>query len=231
MPRTYVRKTARASYTEETLKEALQKVAHGSSLKSVEKEYGISSRTLRRHRDGNVKNPGSIKLGYFTPDLSNEQEKELVLHIQIMEKRLFGLTTKDLQRLAFEFAEQLKAKHRFNMETKMAGVDWLSGFLVRHPMLSIRKPEPMNICRAVGFNEVQVDRFFSEYREILEAHSYSDAHVWNMDESGISCVQVPHKVVATKGARDVGKMTSGERGKNVTIICCNNAAGMYLPQL
>ena len=37
------------------------------------------------------------------------------------------------------------------------------------------------------------------------------------------------KIIATRGSRTVGKMTSGERGQNVTIICGLNAAGQYIP--
>ena len=52
-----------------------------------------------------------------------------------------------------------------------------------------------------------------------------------MDETGVSTVQKPGKIVATKGARLVGKVTSGERGQTVTAICGMNAAGMYIPPM
>ncbi len=57
----------------------------------------------------------------------------------------FGLTTQDFRRLAFEFA----ASAKLNMPdkwvcTRTAGVDWLKGFLTRHPSLSIRKPQVYN---------------------------------------------------------------------------------------
>ncbi|CAM1305346.1 Uncharacterised protein r2_g1513 [Pycnogonum litorale] len=41
----------------------------------------------------------------------------------------------------------------------------------------------------------------------------------------------PGKVIAAKGARQVGKVTSGERGKNVTVICAMNACGTYIPPI
>ncbi|XP_041367107.1 uncharacterized protein LOC121381816 [Gigantopelta aegis] len=121
--------------------------------------------------------------------------------------------------------------HRFNSNNKIAGPDWLRGFLSLHSELSIRKPEAMNIARAVGFNKPQVSRFFTVYKDVLTKHSYSPLRVWNMDETGISNVQKPVKIIATKGAREVGKMTSGERGKNVTVICASNAAGNYIPPM
>ena len=44
-----------------------------------------------------------------------------------------------------------------------------------------------------------------------------------MDETGITNVQRPWKLVATKGARHIGKVTSGERGATVTVVCAINA--------
>jgi hypothetical protein len=50
-----------------------------------------------------------------------------------------------------------------------------------------------------------------------------------MDETGITNVQKPGKIVSTKGVRQVSRMTSGERGSTVTVICAMSAAGVYLP--
>ena len=50
-----------------------------------------------------------------------------------------------------------------------------------------------------------------------------------MDETGVSNVHKPVNIIATKGARSVGKITSGERGKTVTVICAMNAAGTFVP--
>ena len=81
-----------------------------------------------------------------------------------MEKALFGLTPTDVRRLAYDYATKLGIDHRFNTEAKMAGPDWLSGFLRRHSELSIRKPEATSISRAVGFNQGQVGIFFKVYK-------------------------------------------------------------------
>ncbi|KAJ8018402.1 hypothetical protein HOLleu_43625 [Holothuria leucospilota] len=146
MPRTYKRKTDRASYTQGDLQRALAAIAEGAALKSTAKAYGISPRTLRRHRDGKAAKPRSVVLGRFRPDINKKYEADLVVKIQDMEKALFGLTTKDVRRLAYDFANQMGIKHRFNTNNKMAGYDWLSGFVSRHPELAIHKPEAMNIA-------------------------------------------------------------------------------------
>lgn len=50
--------------------------------------------------------------------------------------------------------------------------------------------------------------------------------------SGYSTVQKGlQKVVATKGKKQVGWVTSGERGINTTALYCVNAAGPYVPPM
>ena len=41
--------------------------------------------------------------------------------------------------------------------------------------------------------------------------------------------QKPARMIAMCCCRTVGKMTSGERGQAVTVICGINAAGQYIP--
>lgn len=39
----------------------------------------------------------------------------------------------------------------------------------------------------------------------------------------------PPHIIAQKGSKDVISMTSVERGENVTVIACMNAAGHFIP--
>jgi len=52
-----------------------------------------------------------------------------------------------------------------------------------------------------------------------------------MDESGLTAVHTPGRALAKKGQKQVGKLTSGERGKTVTTICAIIADGSFLPPL
>jgi len=106
-----------------------------------------------------------------------------------------------------------------------------TAFLERHLQLSIRKLEVTSLSRAIGFNCGQENIFFDVYQNILTAHDYSSIRIWNMDETGITNVQIPSKIVARKGVRYVGRMTSGERGKLVTVLYANSAAGLYIPPM
>jgi hypothetical protein len=53
---------------------------------------------------------------------------------------------------------------------------------------------------------------------------------FNMDESGISTVpnRVP-KVISPKGKKIVCRVTSGERGQTVTVVCCMSPTGIFVP--
>ena len=63
----------------------------------------------------------------------------------------------------------------------------------------------------------------------MNKHAYSPSRVFNMDETAVSTVMDPPKVVSKKGSRRVGLVTSAERGQNSTAVVCCNAAGMFLP--
>jgi helix-turn-helix, Psq domain len=160
MPRKYKRVSDRGKYGQTALTAALDAIKSGCSLKKAERDFGVPRKTLRRHRDGKVLSPGTAHLGGCNTVLHFEFERQLVAHIQTMQGALFGLTTVDVRKLAFQLADKLHLNHRFNTSRKTAGLDWLSGFLSRHAELSIRSPQGTSLIRAVGFNRPKVNQFF-----------------------------------------------------------------------
>ena len=56
-------------------------------------------------------------------------------------------------------------------------------------------------------------------------------HVYNCDETGVSVVHRPGKVVAEVGRRNVFAVTSGEKGKTHTVLSCVSASGYVLPPM
>ena len=55
--------------------------------------------------------------------------------------------------------------------------------------------------------------------------------IWNVDETGASTVQKPIKVVALKGLKQVGSITSSKRGQMITICSAGNATGNFVPPM
>lgn len=68
---------------------------------------------------------------------------------------------------------------------------------------------------------------------MLQKYNFSlqPQHIWNTDETGLTTVHIPPKVLAQKGSKQVGRMTSGERGQNVKMIAAINAIGNIIPPL
>lgn len=143
--------------------------------------------------------------------------------------RAFGLTKKQCQRLAYDFAVNNDILHRFNNEKKVAGRYWVEKFLKDHH-LTLRTSEATSIQRLRGFNKVQVAKFFDVYGKLRIEKKFTADRIYNADESGI--LTVPNKlpkIISPIGMRRVSKIVSAERGKLVTIVCCMNGIGNFVP--
>ncbi|KAB0790390.1 hypothetical protein PPYR_15238, partial [Photinus pyralis] len=107
-----------------------------------------------------------------------------------------------------------------------ADLDFYYDFLKRHQDLTLRTAESTSLQRASGFNKQQVDRFFDKLYELMNKYSFAPSRIFNCDETGVSCVHTNQlKVLSVKGKKQIGKLTSGERGKNITVLLTINAAG------
>lgn len=228
----YKRISLRQSWDEAAMQRAVNAVNSGQMgwLRAAT-TFGVPQATLRRRaRDKNKTIRGVMKgLGRFVSTFGEDLERELVSHLKLLESRLFGLNTTEVRQLAYQLAESKGIDHRFNHETKMAGWDWLKGFRKRNPDIGLRKPEPTSAARAMGFNKPQVSKFFEVYEEVLLKHKITPSKIFNMDESSLSTVQKPPKVFAKVGKKQVGAITSAERGMHVTVVCCMNPTGQYVP--
>ncbi|KAK6972849.1 flocculation protein FLO11, partial [Biomphalaria glabrata] len=187
MVRNYQRKTQRASYGAQNLTEALTALNDGVSLKTTSKKFNIPPKTLRRHRDSKVQKPGSIILGRFRRDFSEAEELDLVDIITKMEQSVFRLSPLDIRKLAYEFATNLGIKHRFNTKTKIAGKDWLCGFLKRHQQqLSVCKPEAFTNLKHVGFDRSQLQENCKQHlrnKNLIMSHNEQDLKITMKSES------------------------------------------------
>ena len=145
----------------------------------------------------------------------------------------FGLTTTtNVRTLVFELAvANIPPEHyRFDVEKKKARKDWLSGFRLRHPNISLREPKSTSIARAMEFNKQSVNKFFDLMESLLIQYHFTPDKIYNCDESSVTTVQKRNsKVFSQKGKKQVGCISSAERGINVTVVCAVNAAGSYVP--
>ena len=130
-----------------------------------------------------------LALVCFKTVFNLEEENELVMNIQLMEKMLFRLSSFELRTLSYELIVRNNKKLSFNDDLGVAGYDWYKDFMERHSKhLSLLKPEAASAARAVGFNQGAVDSFFSLLEEVVNTNKLHVENIWNCDEIGISSV-------------------------------------------
>jgi len=222
MSRKYVRVTNRGDWSHENLLNAISNKE--MSIRKASKAYGIPFSTLQeRIKKGKTQILNLGRKPVFCIDLENDMTKL----IEDLAKLFYGITP--LQRAAFAFAEDNKLEQNFNGSLKLAGIDWFYNFIRRNPSITIRKPEATSISRITAFNKTEVSLFFENLEVLMEKYSFVPSHIFNMYETGISTVQEPGRIIAPKGQKRVGSVTSWKRGENVTAICSMSASGTFVP--
>jgi DDE superfamily endonuclease len=161
---------------------------------------------------------------------SDSEERMLVDYLLTASKLHHGLSPKAARELAYEFAEANKKNvPRSWILNSTAGEDWLYMFMKRHAELSIRAPESTSLARSTAFNKANVSHYFDNLEDVMKRFKFRASDVHNIDETGFTTVQVPNKIVAGRGAKQVGKITSAERGTLVTVCCAVSALGNCIP--
>ena len=85
--------------------------------------------------------------------------------------------------------------------------------------------------RATGFNKPQVDRLYDLLLQLQEQFGFRASQIYNADETGVSTVHTNDNVLSVKGKKQVGKLTSAERGFNVTVMFSVNVTGHFIPPM
>lgn len=207
-------------WNEDELQKAIIAYENGDyGLNECSRVYGVPKATLKRHSAKKNSYANGIKALGKPPTFSLNLEKILSDHILTLEECFFGLTIKDVRKLAFDLAEKYNLPHAFNTEKKMAGKKWFYAFIRRNPRLSIRQPEATSLARVKGFNKKNVQHFFDLLESSITKFNLTPDRIFNVDESGFSTVQKrTQKIVAKKGKHQVGVVASGERGVNSQVF-------------
>lgn len=97
----------------------------------------------------------------------------------------------------------------------------VDGFFKTTPEISssLRSPQA-SLARASIFNEHNVSTFFDNLAEVRDRYKFDPKDIWNMEETGVTTVQEPSK--PQKGTKQVGAVTSPERGRLVTVAVAIN---------
>ena len=148
---------------------------------------------------------------------TQEQEDVMETYLLRCSSSFHGLTARSFRMLVYSLAQANTLKHPAKWdEDHLAGKDWFWGFMQRHPRLSIRTPEATSINRAFSFNRYTVGLFYDNLEDVYQSLGITGRSVYNLDETGITTVHNVPRVIAKKGVKQLGQITSAERGELVT---------------
>lgn len=223
-------------YTPKQLEEALLKIRNKQmTLNEASRNYPISSGTLSNHLNGNH----TKKVGR-PYELSAHIENELVMVLQYLADIGFGMSTTQFRMMIKEMLDadgQVSSRFKENLPTKK----FVTGFLKRHPEISIRRPLALPKNRAEAMSEVQIRGFFKEtYGKALITSgigvqvngtiSVIKPHcLWNCDESSIQLTSSMALILAKTGKKTIHKVNHSNHRTNYTILGCANAMAHVLP--
>lgn len=240
MPRVRIRKTEKGTKPIATYEEGYKEVVeNGNSIRSAAEKVGVHyvslSRFIKKKKKPMEEESASpVTMGYrcVRRVFNEEQEKSMVDYIIKTANIFFGLSPIEIRRLAFQLAQ----KYSLHMpdkwkENNLAGEDWFLGFMKRNPEISIRVGQATSLSRDTSFNITNVNLFYDNSPKVLDRHNFEAKDIYNIDETGVTTVQKPVKVVAQKGTKQVGALTSGERGTLVTVAVAVNAIGNSVPHI
>lgn len=146
----------------------------------------------------------AVVMGYNSAKkiFTSLQEKEIAEYAMKSADIYFGLTPKDLRQMAYDLSVKYNVPRPASWDTnKIAGVEWFRGFLDRHPELSVRCSQATSLARATSFNKNNVDEFFDNLELVLDRDKFEAKDIYNVDETGITTVQKPNRIIARRGTR------------------------------
>jgi len=66
---------------------------------------------------------------------------------------------------------------------------------------------------------------------VIDRHAFQANDIYNLDIIGITTMHFPSKVIARKGAKQTGELTSGEKRQLVTVELAVNAFASTVPSM
>lgn len=240
MPRKRIRKTTRGNTDITDFENAYDEHKKGTSLRRSAEIYGINHCTLLRYikkrtaaiEEGATKE--TVKMGYVAHNrvFTSEQESVLAKYLIRCADIYFGLPIKEVRTLACELAVKYELKTPSTwIQNDVAGEEWFRSFMARNYELSVRVAQATSLSRATSFNRTNVNAFYDNLQIVLDRDQFEPQDIYNVDETGVTTVQKPDRVVARRGTRQLGAVTSAERGTLVTLAFAANALGNAIPPM
>jgi hypothetical protein len=200
----------------------VQAMEVGESLRSAARFFGIPPTSLWDHIYGRSLGRKRGRQGI----LSAREEAELVEYILKMQDLGWPMTTGLLRLKVAQICQD-----RSNPFTHgIPGQGWLRWFRRRHPELTLKSSQGLEVNKAKNLCPENVASLFGNLQILYTQHSYAPDHIWNCDEIGAQAGRNGGGtlVFAKKGAKSVYSIIP-DQWEWLSVLSCVNAGGGYIP--
>ena len=213
------RKKKYCNYSQQSLKNALEEVKSGESLREVAKSSGIPKSTLQRKINGvHNKKYGGQKA--FT----DEEEISLVNHLIIVSDWGFPFSRVDLRLLVKAALDKSNKKIKY-FKDNIPGHEWTSSFLKRHKnMLGIRQCQNIKNVRCELAME-DIIKYFEKLSETVK--NVPPSHILNYDETNLSDDPGCEELIFRRGTKHPERIINYSKGAT-SIMFAGTAEGVLL---
>jgi len=215
-------------WSQKDLASAIQAIKKENlSLRTAADRFGVPKSTLNNYLHGKSEigtKPGPSSI------LSRDEEAKLVQYAIHMTEIGYGRTKQQLQYLVKQIIEKDGRPNPFS--GNLPGKKWWQLFKQRHPEISLRKPEHLQLARAKCCTSDVIQSWFTTFEQFLLLHKFKDKanRIWNADEAGFPLCPSTGRVIALRNSKCVYSIT-GDTKQQITCLCAVNAAGEALPPL
>lgn len=86
--------------------------------------------------------------------------------------------------------------------------------------------------KIVEFNKIVIETFYELLGNVLNKYKFSPDRIFNCDETDVSTISKSQsKILARKDRKQVGVLSSAERGQTVIVEICFSTSGSYMPPM
>lgn len=214
-------------YPEASLTAALTAIrsGNGMSIREAARQFGVPKTTIIDRLHGRVKE-GVRKMGSPTI-LTTVEESQLENWLKQLAKTGFPQKKNDLINTVQKIITKEKRETPF--KEGRPGEKWYSGFLKRHPDLTLREPEGLTRSRAI-ITEEYIRKWFKELIEYVAEHNLEEVfndprRVLNGDETSFAMCPKTGKVLAPKGWKNIYELKKASEKETITVLLVFSVPG------
>ena len=140
----------------------------------------------------------------------------------------YGIGRSEVTTLVQSYCKSQKRKTPFR--DGVPGYDWWCGFRKRHPNLTERTPQALQIHRAKAATPEKINHWFNQtLNPVLKQLGLEDCpnQMFNVDESGFPLAGKPGKILAPRGMKSPQSLICGSGRENITVQSCVSASGQF----